>query len=54
MQCPKCDATSGDDWSQWIGDYPMPMSPYYKPPADDTPEGMARVGEYGDYFIDYE
>lgn len=28
-RCPKCKATSGDDWSQCRGDCPMPMSPHY-------------------------
>lgn len=27
--CPKCDAVSGDDWSQCKGRCPMPMSPHY-------------------------
>ena len=31
-QCPKCQALSGDDWSQCVGDCPMPGSPYYKRP----------------------
>lgn len=27
--CPKCSATSGNDWSQCRGSCPMPMSPHY-------------------------
>lgn len=27
--CPKCDAESGDDWSQCEGSCPMEMSPHY-------------------------
>lgn len=30
--CPKCGATSGDDWSQCKGDCPLPGTPHYKPP----------------------
>lgn len=32
--CPKCAATSGDDWSQCGGDCPMPMSPHFANHAD--------------------
>lgn len=28
--CPKCGATTGNDWSQCKGECPMPPSPYYK------------------------
>ena len=28
--CSKCGFSSGNDWSQCIGDCPMPMSPHYK------------------------
>jgi len=28
--CPKCDAESGNDWSQCEGSCPMPGSPHYK------------------------
>ena len=27
--CPKCDARSGDDWSQCLGHCPMLGSPYF-------------------------
>ena len=27
--CPKCQSSSGDDWSQCNGACPMPMSPHY-------------------------
>jgi hypothetical protein len=30
-ECPKCGATSGDDWTQCNGECPMPCSPHYKP-----------------------
>jgi uncharacterized protein (UPF0264 family) len=30
VKCPKCKASSGDDWTQCGGVCPMPMSPYYK------------------------
>jgi hypothetical protein len=35
MPCPKCRASSGDDWEQCKGSCPMPMSPHYTP----APEG---------------
>lgn len=31
MNCPKCQAKSGDDWSQCQGVCPMPGSPHYDP-----------------------
>lgn len=31
MNCPKCHAKSGDDWSQCHGVCPMPGSPHYDP-----------------------
>lgn len=34
--CPKCGATSGDDWSQCLGSCPMPMSPHYVGAVDAT------------------
>lgn len=40
--CPKCDATSGDNWSQCDGVCPMPGSPHYRPPACD---GKCASGE---------
>jgi Zn finger protein HypA/HybF involved in hydrogenase expression len=33
IRCPKCKATSGNDWSQCGTDCPMPMSPAYAKPA---------------------
>jgi hypothetical protein len=30
-RCPKCDATSGNDWSQCDGVCPVPGSPHYRP-----------------------
>ena len=30
--CPKCSATSGNDWSQCRGSCPMPLSPHYNGP----------------------
>ena len=30
-RCPKCDATSGNDWSQCNGVCPVPGSPHYRP-----------------------
>lgn len=32
VTCPKCGATSGDDWSQCKGSCPMPGSPHYDGP----------------------
>lgn len=32
-QCPKCDATSGDDWTQCGGSCPVRGSPHYDPEA---------------------
>jgi hypothetical protein len=29
IQCSKCKAISGDDWSQCEGSCPIPMSPHY-------------------------
>ena len=29
-KCPKCGATSGDNWSQCEGECPMPGSPHFK------------------------
>ncbi|MCK1543358.1 hypothetical protein IVB12_15690 [Bradyrhizobium sp. 179] len=29
--CPKCGATSGNDWSQCKGSCPLPGSPHHKP-----------------------
>ena len=34
IQCPKCGALSGDDWSQCGGSCPMPASPYYHESAE--------------------
>lgn len=28
--CPKCGATSGNDWSQCGGSCPIPFSPHYR------------------------
>jgi len=28
--CPKCQAVSGNDWSQCRGQCPLPMSPHFK------------------------
>lgn len=30
-ECPKCGATSGDDWRYCLGACPMPASPHYTP-----------------------
>lgn len=30
IQCPKCKAFSGDDWTQCGNNCPMPMSPFFK------------------------
>lgn len=30
VTCPKCNKTSGDDWSQCGKSCPMPMSPKHK------------------------
>jgi len=30
FSCPKCKATSGDDWSQCEGSCPLHISPHYK------------------------
>jgi len=30
-RCPKCGATSGDDWSQCQGSCPIPGSPHHNP-----------------------
>ena len=34
IQCPKCGALSGDDWSQCGGSCPMTASPYYNESAE--------------------
>lgn len=33
MICSKCQAISGDDWSQCKGSCPLPMSPHYRAPS---------------------
>ena len=37
MQCPKCNARSGDDWEQCKGSCPMPGSPHF----ESQPQGQA-------------
>lgn len=46
-ECPKCDFTSGDDWSQCQGSCPMKESPHYKKPVNFWWEG-------GDFLIEHE
>ena len=36
IECPKCRAFSGDDWSQCNGSCPMKGSPHYKEPTSDN------------------
>lgn len=43
MYCPKCYATSGDNWSQCDGKCPMPMSPHYNPNWQTLPEVRIEV-----------
>lgn len=41
MQCPKCNARSGDDWEQCKGSCPMPGSPHF----ESQPQGQAMSAE---------
>lgn len=37
LTCPKCEQTSGNDWSQCDGSCPMPMSPHFSKTAPEEP-----------------
>ena len=52
MECPKCGATSGDDWSQCVDVCPMPGSPYYSEDAWEI--GRMNVASYDDYFVEFD
>lgn len=42
VSCPKCGATSGNNWGQCGGSCPMPGSPHYKAPGptNQSPEEL--------------
>jgi len=39
MPCPKCRASSGDDWEQCKGSCPIPGSPHYTPAPEEEVVG---------------
>ena len=45
IRCPKCDAVSGDNWSQCEGSCPMPMSPHFDASLPTAAEARRRVGD---------
>jgi len=50
-RCPRCDAISGDDWSQCRGRCPLEGSPHYDPNwiKGDITEYQSRCGYDGDH-----
>ena len=59
MQCPKCGAVSGDDWSQCNGSCPIPGSPHHKQLARLSPaqrrlraRAMRKMAQLADKAVD--
>ena len=52
IQCPKCKAVSGDDWSQCRGLCPMPGSPHYKPDTVTRVQAMEDLANHAKLHLE--